>query len=153
MPTKSAAKKSTRSSAAKKVAKKTTKKSTKTTKQATPKKAAKRVAKKTAKKAGGTKRTSKRNTKEKKPLIYAENDTSFWVTNGEILNSLVALRDALAAMEKEVYLYHATGGQNDFAVWVESVLCDPNCAADLTVAKSPRSAKTVVVRHLKTYEI
>ena len=149
MPTKSTTKKSTRTASTKKAARKTTKKTApqKTTKQSSRS----RKATSNTKKKVGTQRTSRGSSKDKKPLVYAENETSFWVTNGEILNSLIALRDALDAMEKEVYLYHATGGQNDFAQWVEVVLCDPKCAADLTKAKTPRSAKTVVVRHLKSY--
>lgn len=89
----------------------------------------------------------------KKNLVFADNQTSFWVTNGQILNSLVALRDALDAMEKEVYLYHAGEMHNDFANWVSDVLCDASCAADLAKAKTPIKAKTVVVKHLKTYAV
>lgn len=88
-----------------------------------------------------------------KPLVFADNQTSFWVSNGQILNSLVALRDALDVMEKEVYHYHAGEAHNDFATWVSSVLCDTECAVELTKAKSPSSAKTVVVKHLKTYSV
>lgn len=88
-----------------------------------------------------------------KPLIYADNQTSFWVTNGQILNSLVALRDALEVMEKEVYHYHAGEAHNDFANWVAAVLCDADCAKDLEKAKTPTSAKTIVVKHLKTYSV
>lgn len=124
------------------VTKKETKKiaTKKTTKKVTGKSAIKVV----SKKAQSTK---------KKPLVYANNQTSFWVTNGQILNSLVALRNALDEMEKEVYLYHAGGARNDFANWVGAVLCDTKCAKELEKAKTPSSAKTVIVRHLKSYSI
>jgi hypothetical protein len=142
MPTKTATKKSTPKTKAKKVVKK-----------AVPKKAVKRSTASTKK--ATTKTSAKKATKRgstKKPMVYAVDEKSFWVTNGEILNSLVALKDALTRMEKEVYQYHATGGQNDFAVWVDAVLCDQACAADLSKAKTPSSAKTAVVRHLKHYD-
>lgn len=121
----------------------------KATKKAPAKKkvAAKKVAKKTTKKAA--KKTTRKSSK--KALVYADDQQSFWMTDGQILNSLLALRDALAEMEKEVYEYHATGWQNDFAQWVDVVLCDSKCAADLAKAKTPKSARTVVVRHLKFY--
>ncbi|MEK7638730.1 MAG: hypothetical protein AAB388_01075 [Patescibacteria group bacterium] len=110
------------------------------------------VKKKAAKKAApATKKSAAK--VAKKPLVYADNSSSFWVRNGQILNSLVALRDALSAMEKEVYLYHASKDKNDFANWVEVVLCDDTCAADLRKAKTPISAKSAVVKHLKLYSL
>lgn len=86
-------------------------------------------------------------------LVYADNQQSFWTTNGEILNSLVALRDALAAMDEAVYVHHARPEQNDFAIWVNDVLCDNECAQALAKAKTPKSAHTVVVKHLKLYTL
>ena len=141
MPTKKApAKKVT--TAAKKPAKKVTTKTTKAKKPATTKTASKPRAKKT--------------TAMKKPvkdLVYASDQESFWVQNGEILNSLLALREALDEMEAEVYKFHAQGAHNDFAVWVEGVLCDGDCAADLKKAKTTKGAKTVVNKHLKLYSV
>ena len=137
MPTK----KTTKKVAAKKAAPKKKAAVKKTAKKAAPKKTAKKTSSRTKSKAS------------KKDLVYADNHTSFWVSDGQVLNSLVALRDALNEMEKEVYKYHATGDQNDFSVWVGDVLCDAECAAALTKAKTPSSAKTVVVRHLKLYAV
>jgi hypothetical protein len=124
----------TKTTPKKKVAKKVVKKSTK--------KVAKKAASKTAKK-----------TSTKKTLVYADNSASFWVSTGQILNSLVALRDALDTMEKQAYLYHAKGEHNDFANWVEVVLCDEDCAKALRRAKTPTAAKTAVVKHLKHYSL
>ncbi len=111
----------------------------------------KTVAKKVTKKTTAAKKTAKKSAS--KQLVYADNNTSFWVNDGQILNNLVALRDALSSMKADVYKYHAALGQNDFANWVEAVLCDVECAADLRKAKTPSSAKTVVVRHLKFYSL
>ncbi|MCA9362222.1 hypothetical protein KC906_02510 [Candidatus Kaiserbacteria bacterium] len=128
---------------------------TKTTKKPVAKKATKTVTKKVSKKVVKKAAPKKQGAKvaSKKELVYADNQKSFWVTNGQILNSLVALRDALDEMEKEVYSYHAGTAHNDFANWVSDVLCDQACAVDLEKAKTPKSAKTVVVRHLKTYTV
>ena len=105
-------------------------------------------------KAEVKKPAAKKTTKKaKKILVYADNQSSFWVSNGQILNSLIALRDALDAMDREVYSYHAGEAHNDFANWVAAVLCDDACAADLEKAKTPESAKTVVTKHLKTYTV
>ena len=157
MPTKKVVKAKTKKVPAKKpVAKKSIKKTArKVVKKVPAKKAVKKsVFKKTTKKITAKKVASKSSLlKGKKSLIYAADTASFWVTNGQILNSLLALRDALDEMEKEVYSYHAEGAHNDFANWVDTVLADGVCAKDLEQAKTPRSAKTVVVRHLKAYSV
>ena len=117
-----------------------------TTKKAAVKKVAKKVtSKKTSvaapKKAG------------KKVLLIANNQQSFWVNNGQILNSLLALESALGGMTKETFSYHVAKDRNDFAQWVEYVLVDAACAADLRKAKTVSSAKTAVKKHLKTYQL
>lgn len=112
------------------------------------------IVKKTVAKKATTPKTVKKSTAKKstkKPLVYAPDNASFWVNNGQILNSLTALRDALAEMQKEVYLYHVKKDQNDFAKWVEVVLGDSKLAKDLSKAGTPSTARSVVVRHLKAY--
>lgn len=116
-------------------------------KTAAPKKVVKKVA---AKKAVTAKKTA---TKQKsgKVLVYADNTHSFWTTDGQIFNSLVALHEALKVMDKAVYTHHVNKDHHDFAEWVEVVLCDADCAADLRKAKTPTTAHMTVTKHLKTY--
>jgi hypothetical protein len=113
----------------------------KVTPKAVVKKAVKPVAKTVTKKAA------------KKDLVHADNHSSFWLSDGQILNSLLALRDAFATMEKEVYTHHVSVGKNDFAQWVEIVLDDAPCAKSLKTAKTPAAAHTVVVKYLKLYNL
>jgi hypothetical protein len=160
MPTKKTVTKKT----AKKVTPKTTAK--KVTKKAVPKKAAKKAVKKATKKTStkntstkpGSKKTIKKVTGSKrggskKPLLVSDPQTAFWLTDGRVLDSLLALRDAFDDMTEEIYGYHVAADKNDFANWVSAVLCDENCAQELEKAKTPKSAKTVVVRHLKYYVV
>lgn len=90
---------------------------------------------------------------KKKPLIFSDNQTSFWVQDGQILNSLVALRDAFATMTKATYHYHTSLDHNDFATWVALVLDDDACAIALQSAKTPAAAKTIVTKYLKAYDV
>jgi hypothetical protein len=115
-------------------------------KKVAPKKVVKKVA---AKKAVAKKATKGRS----KELVFADNQSSFWVKNGEILNSLVALSSALEKMEKAVFAHHVNKNRNDFADWVRDVLKDNECANDLRKAKSSAGAKIVVVKHLKVYSV
>lgn len=114
-------------------------------KTATPKKVA---VKKVAKKA-----TSKIKTNALRPLTYAANEKSFWLQDGQVLNSLMALNEALSEMEKSVFSHHVTKEKNDFADWVEQVLNDVDCANALRKAKTPKTAQTVVVKSLRFYQI
>lgn len=88
-----------------------------------------------------------------RPLTYAPNEKSFWLHDGQVLNSLVALNEALSEMEKAVFLHHVTKEKNDFADWVEQVLNDLDCAAYLRKAKTPKTAKAAVVKSLRFYQI
>lgn len=87
------------------------------------------------------------------PLVYATDAEAFWTNDGVILNSLVALGEALSDMPKAVFSHHVTGSKNDFATWVAEVLGDAECAKDLRKAKTAASAKKVVVQHLTKYHI
>ncbi len=89
----------------------------------------------------------------KKTLTYADNDHSFWVKNGQVLNSLIALQEAMASMESAVFAHHVNKEKNDFADWVDSVLCDEACAADLRKTKTAASARTTVIKYLKSYQL
>lgn len=117
----------------------------------TKKAPAKKVVKKAAT-AAVKKQPTKAATK-KSSLVYADDTKSFWVTDGKVLNSLLALRDALEEMEQETYQYHANKVNNDFANWVADVLADKKCAVDLKKATTPKSAKTVVIKYLKLYNV
>lgn len=119
---------------------------------AAPKKAtAKKVVKKVAPKK--TTNLAAKKVVSKKTLLVTNNQQSFWVNNGQILNSLRALEQELEAMPKDAFAYHVSKDRNDFAQWVEYVLQDALCAADLRKAKTQAAAKTVVTKHLKSYQL
>lgn len=124
-----------------------------TTNTITTKAGVKKVAKKAVikKVVSAPKKTSIKKTITPKTLIYAGNEQSFWVKNGEVLNSLTSLYQALASMDEEVFAYHVTKDKNDFSDWVEMVLCDEACASDLRKAKNSDKACVVVAKHLKKY--
>jgi hypothetical protein len=99
------------------------------------------------------KRPSNAKADTKLALLYADNKRSFWVHDGQILNSLVALHDSFSRMNKTTFAHHVTKDRNDFAVWVDVVLNDSACAAGLMQAKTRTQAKAVVAKHLKSYQI
>lgn len=109
------------------------------------------VKKTTTKKKVVSKKTVTKKPLTGKALIFADEAHSFWVCDGQILNSLKALQNAFSTMDKKVYAYHVTKSRHDFAQWVRVVLCDKVCAEELQKAKTPVSAKVVVTRHLKQY--
>lgn len=90
---------------------------------------------------------------KKMSLTAAEGEQCFWCTNGQVLSSLVELRDALAEMEDAVFAHHVQKERNDFANWIEYVLGDAELAESIKKAQKPRTARMVVVRRLKLYDI
>lgn len=131
---------------------------TKKTTAAKKKTAAKKVVKKTANKA--VKKTTKKATKTSvakpaagKVLVCAKDSECFWTTDGEILQDLTQLRDALGVMSDDVFTHHVTKEKNDFADWVEHVLYDGECAAALRKSRKPNTARTTVVKHLRYYNV
>ena len=54
-------------------------------------------------------------------------------------------------MDDEVFLHHVNEEKNDFAEWVEHVLEDARCAAELRKTTHPTKAQTVIIKHLRYY--
>lgn len=86
-----------------------------------------------------------------RPLVWAQEGTCFWTNDGRILANLVELNKALGAMTNEVYIHHVTHDKNDFADWVESILCDAECAEGIRKAKGPSATKKIIGAQLKRY--
>jgi hypothetical protein len=82
----------------------------------------------------------------------APDEKKFWLHSGEALATLQELATSFALMDAVVYRHHVNQHKNDFAAWVEHVLADPICAEALRRVKTPRSARLVIVRHLKRYD-
>ena len=100
-----------------------------------------------------TTKTVKRSSKKPAFMVYADDGECFWTTDGQVLHDLNDLQMALASMNDMVYGHHVNTLKNDFADWVEHVLFDAACAADLRASKKSSQARTVVVRHLRAYSV
>ena len=86
--------------------------------------------------------------------IRAEGDRRFWVHEGLVLSDLQELRNALAYKEisESQFMHHVTDGRNDFANWIELVLCDEKCAAAVRKIKSFKGLLGTIDRNLKHYK-
>lgn len=85
---------------------------------------------------------------DKIKLVVASDSESFWVEDGQILNSLFALELALKTMPVATFKYHALTDGNHFADWVEAVLEDPVCAHGLRKAKTVKAAHIILKNHI-----
>lgn len=86
-------------------------------------------------------------------LVRADDGECFWTTDGQVLRDLNELQVALSSMNEMIFGHHVNTMKNDFADWVDHVLLDSDCAADLRTAKKPTTARTIVVRHLRAYSL
>jgi hypothetical protein len=99
------------------------------------------------------KKIFKSHVEHKRPFVNAYNEKCFWVHNGPVLSNLKDLARALDSMTDKQYSYHVGKDKNDFAMWVEFVLQDKECAGLLSSAGSREKAASIVQRGLKKYLI
>ena len=111
--------------------------------------------KKTAvKKVTAKKSPSKRPVKNtKRSLICAQGEQCFWTTDGSVISNLVELEKVFAHMSDDVFTHHVHKERNDFANWIADILQDVELAQSLRTAKKPHTARSIVIRRLKTYEV
>lgn len=67
-------------------------------------------------------------------MFESPQDKAFWVNNGPVVSTLEGLREALKTMSDEQFAYHTKRAGNDFARWVDEVLCHGHCAKKLMKA-------------------
>ncbi len=109
------------------------------------------TAQKKAEKGGAASKSQK--AAAARTLVHAEGSQCFWTVDGQILQNLLELRDALNRMPDEVFFHHVTPDRNDFANWVNEVLMDAEVSTKLRKAKKPSAATSAVVTHLKCYTL
>ena len=126
------------------ITKKTTKKISKTKNAKTAKK---KLARSSSAKGSGVTRKSR-----KKIFVTVVEEKYFWVNNGPVLKDLRDLYNALKTINKDQFIYHAHGDNNDFALWVEYVLLDKEGAKALVKAKTQKTATKKVSEILKKYK-
>ena len=59
--------------------------------------------------------------------------------------------DELERMSDDHFAHHVNEQKNDFANWVEEVLCDGDCAQALHKVNERNKAHKVVKKYLKNY--
>ncbi len=89
------------------------------------------------------------NRKATRALAVASESQAFFVSGGPALHTLEELANFFEVISKEQYDYHTKRGQNDFALWVESVLGDSLAAAGLRRSRAASSALKFLRLHLK----
>jgi len=106
------------------------------------------------KRATGTgEKNSRMNAKKTRSLVVAVGGGCFWMNGGTVLRDLVELKNALLAMSKEQYDFHANKERNDFAAWVEGVLQDEICARGLRNSMTAQAASKVIEKALQNYHL
>ena len=108
-----------------------------------------------AKRSGVAKKkrtVSPRKKSNKRIFVTVTEEKYFWVNNGPVLKDLRDLYKALKTINKDQFIYHAHGDNNDFALWVEYVLLDKECAKALTKAKTQKATVKKVSEVLKKYK-
>jgi len=76
----------------------------------------------------------------------------FHCCDGRSIQNLRGLRDTLADMADDIFVYHSTPSKSDFSNWAKDVIGDKKLASDLSKAKSRSQALNAVSRRVAFLE-
>jgi hypothetical protein len=108
-----------------------------------------KVATKAKKVAVKKSRTPKKSRATHPKLKQADTELCFWVNNGPIIANLLDLYETLDNMSDEQFSYHTLSRGNDFAIWIEEVICEPVLAKKIARTKSKDAMRKAIRTHLK----
>ncbi|MBN1375488.1 MAG: hypothetical protein JXA01_04975 [Dehalococcoidia bacterium] len=77
-------------------------------------------------------------------LRHVSDEKRFYCHDGNIVNNVYELKNALEKMNHACFTHHVTDEKNDFARWIREVLGDDKMANDLSKAPSQKEAAAVV---------
>ncbi|MFA6603988.1 MAG: DUF5752 family protein [Patescibacteria group bacterium] len=69
---------------------------------------------------------------------------AFWFHMHLVAKNLEEFAAGLAAVNADIYAYHASGQKNDFAAWVQEVIGDSVLARRLEAASDQATAASIV---------
>jgi hypothetical protein len=72
--------------------------------------------------------------------------------DGQIINNLKELQNALATMSDDTYLYHSNSDKQDFSNWVQDIIGDQKLAKDLNNSRSRTKAVLAINRRVILFE-
>ncbi len=90
---------------------------------------------------------------KKETTVYLANvpdEFVFYCCDGTIFRNMRELRDGLASMSEETYVYHVNAGKNDFYRWTLDIIRDEKLANDLQKASSRNDAARKVGTRVST---
>ena len=82
-----------------------------------------------------------KNTKNKKEMVNASDESCFWSCDGSIARNIEDLKNALLKMDKKSFSHHVNKEKNDFANGVKEGIRDDVLASKL---KKSKTVKTII---------
>ena len=83
----------------------------------------------------------------KKFLANVPEEYVFRCSDGRILKNMQELKDALAGMTEDTFVYHSNAEKKDFSNWVRDIIGDEKLAKDLEkAANRAQAARQVTSR-------
>lgn len=88
----------------------------------------------------------------KKIDIYKEAPTTeqyFYLHNGTPVKSLAELIDQLVNMDQELFSYHVSDKNNDFANWIRDVFGEKELARRIKLSRSTQGMRKSITKYLE----
>lgn len=87
---------------------------------------------------------------KRKPIV-APQEKAFWFYDGPMVTNIHNLRNVLPGLSRDQFSHHVNDEKNDIAVWVETVLEDPDCARVLRSEKTKSGFYKVLDNYIKDH--
>ena len=72
-------------------------------------------------------------------LMEVPHEKKFFLSTGEVINSVEELMEKLKSMEEHVFKHHVNAERNDFANWIRDVFLDKKLAREIARLKTKES--------------
>ena len=89
---------------------------------------------------------------ERYALTEAQGNERFFIHNGPVVKDMLELKKAFENMTQDQYNFHVTKEKNDFALWVEYILHDKQCARAIKKARTIKTSIRAVDQSLQKYK-
>jgi len=89
-----------------------------------------------------------------KVLSDCRPDTVFWICNDSIIRNIYELANSIEGMNEGTFMYHVNDDhqKNDFAKWINEVLCDQELAKKLEKIRDKMEYLKVIRKRIQELE-
>ena len=87
-----------------------------------------------------------------KVLADSTPEKAFWACNSSVCRNIYELAECIKGLNEWAFKYHVNTNKNDFAKWIDEVLCDKELAARLSDILDKELYTDIIEQRVKELE-